>query len=188
MGDRSGYWLTLMLIASLILFSVTGIYGIYEYNKESRLNKNWRLTSGYREFIGKMNLLSVPAIILMMASLAICIPRRIINPRYMALVTGVVVSIFVVYLLIYPLRLALGVFFLSLLFIQLIVLFFTIAGKELIYRKDIRLARIGSALLHFSLTLFLVDVTIVGSEMHMALFWLAGAGFMTGNIMSFYGR
>ncbi len=187
MADRTGYWLVILFIVSLILFSATGIYGIYEYNMKSKSNENWKSTPEYRHFMEKMNLLSLPAVVLMMGSLAICIPRRLISTGYISLIVGIILLIFIIYLVIYPLKIALGIFFLSLLLIQIVVLILTIMDRNLIYRKGMRMSRIGSALLHLSLTLFLVDITIVGSGLHLAVFWIAGAGFMVGSIMSFYG-
>ena len=188
MADRLGYYFIVLLVLSLILFSVVGFYGIYEYEKNSRTIKNWRTSSEYGNFIQKMNLLSVPATVLMLASLAICIPRRVLTLKPLIMITGIILAVFVIYLIIYPLKLALGVFFLSLLVIQGAVLILTLSGKHVLYKKDIWIKKTGSALLHFSLTLFLVDITIMDSRYHLAVFWVAGAGFMLGNIMSFYGR
>jgi hypothetical protein len=192
MGDlkRSlDFQLIVILIVSMMLFSAAGLYGIYAYQKESRENPGWVNSPEHKRFISKMNGATIPAVVLLFLSLALCIPKRVFNRYILKWIAVVIGGIFAIYTFLLDLKVAFVTFMVLLIGIQTVSLLLIIYRKPVFYRKSGHMVQIGSALLHLGITILILYLAVLSEYSNtISVFWIASILFMGGSLMSFYGK
>lgn len=180
--------LVIVTIAVLSLLGFICLYGtVYSFNK-SRMYPEWTQTFEYQAYFGMMNSMAVPFALILLAVMALCIPRRII-PRKFLFPLAIVLLLVSFYLSIAfsPVTaLTLVIAFSAL--VQIFVTFAVISGSEyLVFEKLSTIEKIGSSVLHLGVLVFLLDlVAFQGHPQHINIFWLATAFITLGSLFIFY--
>lgn len=180
--------LILITVAVLSLLGLICLYGtFYSFNKSIN-TPEWSQTIEYAVYFEMMNTLALPFTLILLAVMALCIPKRII-PRRLLLPLGLIMLILSFVIAIFlsaTSAIALAIAFSAL--IQIFVIFAVIAGsKYLIFEKLSTIEKLGSSVLHLGLLIFILDlVALQESVLHLAIFWVATALMTSGSIFIFY--
>lgn len=185
---RYDFGLGIAAIVLLALLGIVNLYSIVYYQSVAMQNPQWIGTGLYEEYVAKMNAIAFPLTVLLIAALALCIPKRIFSGetliRFIALIMGAALVLSALF----GLKIALGFLLIAAAVVQLLTLSFTLAKKDFLqFEKEGHKTRLGSAALHLGIVLLLLDLAVLqGSAMHMQLFWLSAFLLMLGIVLSFY--
>lgn len=197
MDDRQGmslksraydFILVITTIAVLSLLGLICLYGtIYSFNR-SMVSPEWTQTFEYSAYFGMMNTMVIPFTLILLAVMALCIPRRII-PRRFLFPLGIVMlfssfGVAVFYGAIAAISLIIG--FSA--FVQVFVAYAVVKGsKYLVFEKSSTIEKFGSTVLHLGLLIFILDlVALQDSPLHIGIFWVATALITVGSLFIFY--
>lgn len=135
-----------------------------------------------------MNLLALPAVVSLMLLLTACIPRRLVGGDDIVRVAGAVVLVSAAIGAISGLVAGLAALLMATVGVQTVSLAETVRGSELNYRKEGRVTRVGSALLHLGIVILFLDLVAVSkaSPYHLPVFWASTSAFMAGSLLSFF--
>lgn len=185
--DFSLMMTTVALMGAIGMQSLVGtLYSWWAH----RAIPNWEQT-GYPGFVHVMNLIAGPIMIALIVVMGLCVPKRLFSRRTLMYVstgmlllgvgTGVVTQSVMTGLTVYLVVSAL---------IQVAVVVLTLAGAGgLAYVSEVRLAKVGSGLLHLGFIVFaLVIVALQSSSLMLPLSLVAGLLLTGGSAMSFYAR
>ncbi len=178
----SDYWLTTLTTLVLLGIGLLCLFGMFYY-KEASGRPDWNVI-GYQMM---MNRLASPLVIALCLLLVVCVPKRMLPGKWLALTALVLVAAAAVMTITMGLSLALVMILLVSLGFQLVALGLLAAGKRMRFRKSGFWMQAGSVLIHAGFILFIMDFAMLHeTAWHLPAFWAATAGITVGCLLSFY--
>ncbi|MBE0521804.1 MAG: hypothetical protein IBX39_05990 [Candidatus Methanoperedenaceae archaeon] len=179
----------LIILTTLILFSIgiVCLYAITYYNYLA-VDPQWTRTGQYIAFINTMDSYLYPFLILLLVTLGLCIPKRLLG-RELVLKSGTVVFIATVILtFLSGIEVALGFLLIVMIGIQLLVLILVFRkSKALRFEREGYVVRLGSTLLHLGIVIVIFNFVSLGEvSYHITVFWMGTIFITLGNLLSFY--
>ena len=189
MRQRYDYYL--IILTTLILFAtgLVSLYGIAYYNYLA-VNPQWTRTIQYMQYIDDMNSYLYPFLVLLLVSLGLCIPKRLLEQNILIKFSALALAATLILTALYGIETGLGFILAVMTGVQSFVLILTFKkSKAIRYEKEGYTARLGSSLLHLGVVLLIFNfVSMREIPFHLSFFW-SGMIFITaGNIFSFYPR
>ena len=183
------YDYSLIIFTTLVLFAigVVCVFGITYYNYLAII-PDWTKTIQYAKFIDEMNSYIYPLLVLLLISLGLCIPKRLLEQGILIKFSTIVLIITVFLGLFLGIETGLSFILLVMTGVQIIVLFLILnKNKSLRFEKEGYFTRLGSSLLHLGLVVLILNfVTLRESPIHISIFWIGMLLVTVGNIFSFY--
>lgn len=182
------YYLILATSFALLLIGVVCVYGVwYSYNLYTT-NSNWQSTMQYPEYINMMNMYVYPFVLVLLLSLGLCIPKRIVPRTELIKATAVILLLTLITSVIGGIELGTTFILLMSIAVQAVVLALTIVKSgALTFEREGYLIQIGSSLLHLGTVLFIFDfASMRDSVYHIPVFWAVTLLIGIGTFMSFY--
>ncbi|MDW7727454.1 MAG: hypothetical protein SCH70_10175 [Candidatus Methanoperedens sp.] len=179
----------LIILTTLILFSIgiVCLYAITYYNYLA-VDPQWTRTGQYIAFINTMDSYLYPFLILLLVTLGLCIPKRLLG-RELVLKSGTVVFIATVILtFLSGIEVALGFLLIVMIGIQSLVLILVFRkSKALRFEREGYVVRLGSTLLHLGIVIVIFNFVSLGEvSYHITVFWMGTIFITLGNLLSFY--
>jgi hypothetical protein len=176
------YWLTMLTNLVLTGLGLLCVFGMFYY-KAASSRLDWNVI-GYQMM---MNRLASPLVIGLCLLLVVCVPKRMLPGKWLALAAGLLLAATLGLWMAYGLLPALLVIFLASLGVQLITFALLLAGRRMRFRKSGFLMQLGSILIHTGFILFIMDFALLNeTAWHLPAFWGATAGITLGCLLSFY--
>ncbi len=178
--------LTVVLLGGIGLQSFLGTLYVWW---AQRTVAGWEQGGGYAAFVGTMNAIAAPQIVLLVIVMGLCVPKRLFSR---VMLVGVSAGMLLVGLAVWALTLSLATGLAAYLalagLIQIAVVVMTLAGiRGPSYLTEGRLTKTGSGLLHLGFIVFaFVVVALQTSSFMMPFFWAATILTMVGTTLSFY--
>lgn len=160
------------------------VYGIAYY--DYLVSSAWKISQA--EYIDIMNHYLYPFLLMLLVSLGLCIPKRLLH--WSILVPFSVVVLITTLLITFSSDMVKGLGFMLavMVVVQSIVVILTFRrSKSVRFEKDGNIVKLGSSLLHLGVVILIFNfVSLRDFEIHILIFW-TGTGLITiGNIFSFY--
>ncbi len=166
--------LLLLAVGFLLALGLVALGGTGYAYLVSLSEPQWSETPLYEAYLRRMNALAYPLVAGLLLTLALCIPRRLLRRRTLALASAAVLAAGAGAGLAWGPRSGLAALLLAGALLQTVVLAATIRRTgALVWQREGQAARLGSALLHLGFVLFVL--TVVG-EAPGRLFGLSWAG------------
>ena len=185
----NNYDYSLIILTTLILFAigVVCVFGITYYNYLAAI-PDWTKTIQYAKFIDEMNSYLYPLLVLLLISLGLCIPKRLLEQGILIKFSAIVLIITVFLGMFIGIETGLSFILVVMTGVQIIVLFLILnKNKSLRFEKEGYFTRLGSSLLHLGLVVLILNfVTLSESPVHISIFWGGMLLVTVGNIFSFY--
>jgi hypothetical protein len=179
----------LIILTTLILFGIgaVSLYGITYYNFLA-VNADWTKTVQYSQYIDEMNSYIYPFLVLLLISLGLCIPKRLLEQDMMIKTSALILGITIILTIYSGLETGLGFILVVMTIVQSIVLILTIKKSMTIrFEKEGYVVRLGSSLLHLGVVILIFNfVNFQDSPYHLLIFWFGMVLITSGNIFSFY--
>jgi hypothetical protein len=179
----------LIILTTLILFGIgaVSLYGITYYNFLA-VNADWTKTVQYSQYIDEMNSYIYPFLVLLLISLGLCIPKRLLEQDTMIKTSALILGITIILTIFSGLETGLGFILVVMTIVQSIVLILTIKNSMTIrFEKEGYVVRLGSSLLHLGVVILIFNfVNFQDSPYHLLIFWFGMVLITSGNIFSFY--
>ena len=189
MRQRYDYYL--IILTALILFAIglVSLYGIAYYNYLA-VNPQWTRTIQYTQYINDMNSYLYPFLVLLLVSLGLCIPKRLLEQNILIKFSALALAATLILTALYGIETGLGFILAVMTGVQSFVLILTFKkSKAIRYEKEGYTARLGSSLLHLGVVLLIFNfVSLRESPLHISIFWSGMILITAGNIFSFYPR
>lgn len=186
---RQKYDHFLIILTTLILFAIglVCVYGITYYNYLS-VDPLWTKTVQYGIFIDDMNSYLYPFLVLLLISLGLCIPKRLLDQDILIKFSGLTLGMTSVLTFSSGIEKGLGFILAVMIMIQVIVLILTIKrSKTIKFEKEGYVIRLGSTFIHLGLVILIFNfVTLKESSFHIPVFWIGTMLVTAGNLFSFY--
>ncbi len=179
----------LIILTALILFAMglLCVYGITYYNYLA-VAPQWTSTIRYTSYIDDMNSYLYPFLVLLLLTLGLCIPKRLLEQDFLIKFTALALG--ATLLLTFFSGIERGLVFLLavMIIVQGFVLIKTIKKSEALrFEKEGYAGRLGSSLLHLGLVVMIFNfMTLQESSFHLLIFWAGMIMITIGNIFSFY--
>ena len=163
------------------------MFGITYYNYLAII-PDWTKTIQYTKFIDEMNSYLYPLLVLLLISLGLCIPKRLLEQGMLIKFNAIVLIITGFLTLFLGIETGLSFILAVTTGTQIIVLFLILnKNKSLRFEKEGYFTRLGSSLLHLGLVVLILNfVALRESPVHISIFWGAMLLVTVGNIFSFY--
>ncbi len=200
MMKRLDFILVIVTVVILGLLGILSLYGtIYAYFA-AMANPDWTQSMAYIAYIDRMNAMALPLTIALIAVMSICLPKRFLSVR-MLLLSGLAVLLTAAVLwLVSGIDTAVALLLVITSLAQLVVVVMTLrSSSKLNFLHRAQLARIGSALLHFGVVLFILDIAVLEGGpatmlaymidivfWGMTLFWTSSLLIVGGMALAFY--
>ncbi len=179
----------LIILTTLVLFSIglVCVYGIAYYNYLA-VNPQWQYTPLYIQYIDNMNLFLYPFLILLLISLGLCIPKRLLEQDILIKFGVLVLGVTIILTFFSGIETSLGFILAIMTGVQCVVLILTIKkSKTVRFEKEGYIVRLGSVLLHLGVVILIFNfVTFRENPFHISIFWMGTLLVIAGNIFSFY--
>ncbi|MBW6470464.1 MAG: hypothetical protein K0A90_04500 [Methanosarcinaceae archaeon] len=182
------YYLILATSFALLLIGIVCVFGVwYTYDLYTE-NPNWQSTIQYPEYISMMNMYVYPFVLVLLLSLGLCIPKRIVPRTKLIKATGIILLLTLIALFIGGIELGMSFILLMSIAVQAVVFVLTIMKSgSLTFEREGHLIQIGSSLLHLGTVLFIFDfASMRDSVYHIPIFWVVTLLIGIGTFMSFY--
>ncbi len=183
------YDYSLIIITTFILFAigVVCVFGITYYNYLSII-PDWTRTDLYSKFLDEMNSYIYPLLVLLLITLGLCIPKRLLEQGKLIKFSALALIITVILIFLLGIETGLGFILVVMTIVQMIVLFLMLnKNKALKFEKEGHFTRLGSSLLHLGLVVMILNfVALRESPFHISIFWGGMLLVMFGTIFSFY--
>jgi hypothetical protein len=174
--------LVLLTAATLAAFGLLALWSMFHY-KSHALRPDWSVPA----FQEMMNRLAAPLVVLLIAWLVLCIPKRLLSRRALLAYSAAVIVAGLVAIPFRGVRFGLGLVLALSAALQAAILGLVLAGARLRFTGQGLALRAGSALLHLGVVLFTYDlVALQGSPWHIPLFWAATGLLTAGCVLTFY--
>ena len=177
----------LIILTSLILLAIglVCIYGIIYYNFLA-VKPEW--SSLYAEYIEIMNSYLYPFLVLLLISLGLCIPKRLLGQDILIKSSALILGATLVLTVIFNLEAGLGFILAVMIGIQSMVLIMTFRKSRAVkFEKHGYVVRLGSSLLHLGLVVLIFNfVTLRESPSHILIFWTGTLLITAGTIFALY--
>jgi hypothetical protein len=136
-----------------------------------------------------MNRLASPLVIGLCLLLVVCVPKRMLPGRWLALSSGILLAATAAMWAAWGMLVSLLLILCSSLAFQLVALGLLLAGQRMRFRKSGLLMQLGSILIHAGFILFIMDFALLHqTAWHLPAFWAATAGICSGCLLSFYAQ
>jgi hypothetical protein len=181
------YYLIVLTTLILLAIGIVCVYGITYYNYLAA-TPGWTETTGYMRFIDDMNSYLYPFLVLLLISLGLCIPKRLLEQDILIKIIALALGVTVILTFFLGMEIAMSFILAVIIGIQGIVLILTFnKNRKIRFEKEGYFVRLGSSMLHLGIVILIFNfVTQRDSQFHILIFW-AGTLFVTaGNIFSFY--
>jgi len=179
----------LIVITALILLAI-GLVCIYSiaYYDYLAVSAEWTRTIQYANYVNNMNSYLYPLLVLLLVSLGLCIPKRLLEQKFLFRFGVLALSVTIGLTFLYDIETGLRFILAIILGVQSFITMLTIKRSRTIrYEKEGYITRLGSALLHLGVVLLIFNfVTLQESSIHLPVFWGGMALITAGNIFSFY--
>ncbi|MCL7411458.1 MAG: hypothetical protein P1P69_04925 [Methanosarcinaceae archaeon] len=182
------YYLILATSFALLLIGIVCVFGVWYTYDLYTTNPDWQSTIQYPEYISMMNLYVYPFILVLLLSLGLCIPKRIVPRTELIKATGIILLLTLIASFIGGIELGMSFILLMSIAVQAVVFVLTIMKSgSLTFEREGHLIQIGSSLLHLGTVLFIFDfASMRDSVYHIPIFWVVTLLIGIGTFMSFY--
>ncbi len=179
----------LIIITTIIFFAIglVSLYAITIYNYLA-VSPDWTKTPQYDQYIGEMNSYLYPFLVLLLISIGLCIPKRLLEQDILIKFSAVVLVVTVLLTIFLGIEKALGFILSVMTAVQAVVLVMTLKKSAAVrFEKEGHVAKIGSSLLHLGVVILILNfVSLRDNPLHLLVFWFGVALITLGNIFSFY--
>ncbi len=179
----------LIILTTLILFAIgiVCLYAITYYNYLA-VDPQWTRTGQYLDFIDDMNSYLYPFLILLLVTLGLCIPKRLLDRKLLVKFSGFALGVTIVLTFTSGIEVALGFLLVVMIGIQSLVLIQVLwKSKAVRFEKEGYIVRLGSTLLHLGIVIVIFNfVSLRDAQAHISIFWIGTVLITAGNIFSFY--
>lgn len=182
------YYLIIVTSIALMMIGFVCVFGVwYSYDLYST-NSNWQSTIQFPEYISMMNMYVYPFVLVLLLSLGLCIPKRIVPRVALIKATFVILLLTLVASVVGGIELGITFILLMSIAVQAVVLALTILKSgALTFEREGYLIQIGSSLLHLGTVLFIFDfASMRDSVYHIPVFWVVTVLMGIGTLISFY--
>ena len=182
------YYLILATSFALLLIGIVCVYGVWYSYDLYTTNSNWQSTIQFPEYINMMNMYVYPFVLILLLSLGLCIPKRIVPRTALIKATAVILLLTLVASVVGGIGLGMSFILLMSIAVQAVVLVLTIMKSgALTFEREGYLIQVGSSLLHLGTVLFIFDfASMRDSVYHIPVFWVVTLLIGIGTFMSFY--
>jgi hypothetical protein len=178
----SDYWLTMLTNLVLTGLGLLCVFGMFYY-KAASAKPGWNVI-GYQHM---MNRLASPLVIGLCVLLVVCVPKRMLPGKWLALSGAALLAAGIGLGIAYGFLVALIIVLLASLGYQLATVGLLIAGRRMRFRKSGFLMQLGSVLIHAGFILFIMDFAMLHeTRWHLPVFWSSTACITVGCLLSFY--
>jgi hypothetical protein len=191
MRDRRWTWdfaLMMLTVAALAGLGLQSFVGTLFSWWAERTDPPWSAVS-YESYVGVMNAVAAPLVVSLVVLLGLCIPKRVLERRALAIASAALLaSGALAWLITGDPAIGLAAYLAAAGLFQVVVLAMTFADRpSLRYLTEGRLVRLGSGLLHLGFIAFaFVVVALQDSPWMLPVFWLSAGLLVAGSTMSFY--
>lgn len=182
-----------LMVATVALLGALGVQSLagtlYSW-WATRTIEGWQQT-GYPGFVEAMNAFAGPVLVALVIVMGLCVPKRLFARRALIAVSaGLVVVGLAAWAVTGKPATGLAAYLLGACAIQIAVVAMTLAGaKSLSFLTEVRLAKVGSGLLHLGFILVALDIAALQStQWFLPGFWVAFALTVGGSALSFYAK
>lgn len=182
------YYLIIVTSIALMMIGFVCVFGVwYSYDLYST-NSNWQSTIQFPEYISMMNMYVYPFVLVLLLSLGLCIPKRIVPRVALIKATFIILLLTLVASVVGGIELGITFILLMSIAVQAVVLALTILKSgALTFEREGYLIQIGSSLLHLGTVLFIFDfASMRDSVYHIPVFWVVTVLMGIGTLISFY--
>ena len=182
------FYLILATSFALLLIGIVCVYGVWYSYDLYTTNSNWQSTIQFPEYISMMNLYVYPFVLVLLLSLGLCIPKRIVPRTELIKATAVILLLTLIASVVGGIELGMSFILLMSIAVQAVVLVLTVMKSgALTFEREGYLIQIGSSLLHLGTVLFIFDfASMRDSVYHIPIFWVVTLLIGIGTFMSFY--
>ena len=182
------YYLIIVTSIALMMIGVVCVFGVWYSYDLYTTNPNWQSTMQYPEYINMMNMYVYPFVLVLLLSLGLCIPKRIVPRTSLIKATFVILLLTLVASVVGGIEIGISFILLMSIAVQAVVLILTIMKSgALTFEREGYLIQIGSSLLHLGTVLFIFDfASMRDSVYHIPVFWVVTLLVGIGTFMSFY--
>ena len=182
------YYLILATSFALLLIGIICVYGVWYTYGLYTANPDWQSTMQYPEYISMMNLYIYPFVLMLLLSLGLCIPKRIVPRVALIKATAIILLLTLIASVVGGIGLGISFILMMSIAVQTVVLVLTIMKSgSLTFEREGYLIQIGSSLLHLGTVLFIFDfASMRDSVYHIPIFWVVTLLIGIGTFMSFY--
>lgn len=188
---RRRWWDFSLTVATVVLLASLGVQSflgtVYVWWAQITID-NWMAT-GYAQYVERMNALAAPQLVLLVAVMGLCVPKRLFRRRILIAVSvAMVIAGVVAYVVRDSIAVGVTVYLVLAGLIQIAVVLMTASGaKGPSYLTEGRLTKLGSGLLHLGfITVGVVVAALQRSAFMGPVFWTATALLVGGTALSFY--
>ena len=178
-----------IILTSLILFAIgiVCLYAITYYNYLA-VDPQWTRTGQYMDFINTMDSYLYPFVVMLLVTLGLCIPKRLLDRKLLVKVSAVALGATIILTFTSNIEVALGYLLVVMIGIQSFVLILAFRrSKSLRFEKEGYIVRLGSTLLHLGIVIIIFNfVSLREVSYHITVFWVGTFFITVGNVLSFY--
>ncbi len=185
--QKYDYYLIILTTTILFAIGIVCVYGITYYNYLA-VTPEWTASARYGLYIEDMNSYLYPFLVLLLISLGLCIPKRLLERDILIKFSAFTVGVTFALTFLSGIETGLGFILAIMTGVQGIVLVLTIArNKAIRFEREGYIARLGSSLLHLGLVVLILNfVSLRESTLHITIFWIGTILITAGSIFSFY--
>ena len=182
------YYLIIVTSIALMMIGFVCVFGVWYSYDLYATNSNWQSTMQHPAYITMMNTYVYPFILVLLLSLGLCIPKRIVPRTALIKATFVILLLTLVTSVVGGIELGISFILLMSIAVQVVVLVFTVMKSgALTFEREGYLIQVGSSLLHLGTVLFIFDfASMRDSVYHIPVFWVVTLLVGVGTFMSFY--
>ncbi len=182
------YFLIIVTFIALMMIGLVCVFGVWYSYDLYTTNSNWQSTMQYPAYINMMNMYVYPFVLVLLLSLGLCIPKRIVPRTALIKATFVILLLTLVASVVGGIEIGISFILLMSIAVQVVVLILTVMKSgALTFEREGYLIQIGSSLLHLGTVLFIFDfASMRDSVYHIPVFWVVTLLIGIGTFMSFY--
>jgi hypothetical protein len=181
-GIDSDFWVTSLTNLVLVGLGILCIFGMFYYRAAS-VRPDWDVIN----YQMMMNRLASPMVILLCLLLVVCVPKRMLPGRWLALAAGLLLAGVLAMALLWGFLMALVLTLMASLGFQLVTFGLLLAGRKMHFRKSGLWMPVGSILIHTGFILFIMDFAMLHqTRWHLMVFWASTFSITAGCLLSFY--
>jgi len=181
-GIDSDFWLMALTNLVLVGLGVLCVFGMFYYRAASA-RPGWDVIN----YQMMMNRLASPLVIILCLLLVVCVPKRMLPGRWLALAAALLLAGVLTMAFLWGFLMALVLILLSSLGFQLVTFGLLLAGRRMRFRKSGLWMQVGSILIHTGFILFIMDfVMLHETRWHLLVFWASTFSITIGCLLSFY--
>lgn len=185
-------WDFTLMVATTALLGALGLQSLlgtlYAWWVQ-RSVEGWTQTAAYTRYIGTMNSIALPLLVVLVLVMGLCVPKRLFARRVLVGVSALMIALGVaVWLFTGDSATGMAAYLMGAAAIQVGVIVLTVAGSpSLSYLTEGRVTKVGSGMLHLGFILFAyVVVALQKNDSMLTVFWIGTALCLGGTALSFY--